>query len=640
MKQLLDEIALAIIQLNESDYAALGAVAQRAAAWEDPALAEFSAAARKLAGACASGKRVKAALKAFNAALESAAAATIEVAAPELESLAFEMDPELVESFTGESLEYLQGAESALIELEANPEAAEPINVVFRAFHTIKGTAAFLGLDAISGFAHAAESLLSRARDKEIRIAGRNADLSLRSLDQLRAMIGSVGSTNPAAHDEAALVLAQQLEAVPAAISESTPAKATRPLEMSGTSDEAVTGAATSATQENWTRIRTERLDALIDMIGELVIAQSMVAQDGSHTRDRSTPLGRKIDHAGKIVRELQDLSISLRMVPLKPVFQKMQRVMRDAAQRRGKQVELIMDGSETEVDRNMVDVLGDPLVHMIRNAVDHGIEAREDRIAAGKPETARIWLSAYHAGGDVVVEIRDDGRGIDTERVRAKALARGLIDADRFYPEQELLQLLFAPGFSTAETVTDLSGRGVGLDVVRRNIESMRGSVSITSEHGKGTRFVIRMPLTLAMTDGMLIRIGGERFILPTASIELSFRPERAALSTVGGRGEMVLLRDDIIPIIRLHQLLGVKDAQPDPCQALLVVVATAGGRRHALLVDELLGQQLVIAKPVGNGLARSSGVSGGAILGDGRVGLIIDVADVLSLSGVGRAA
>jgi two-component system chemotaxis sensor kinase CheA len=377
----------------------------------------------------------------------------------------------------------------------------------------------------------------------------------------------------------------------------------------------------------------------LVDMIGELVIAQSMVAQDGSHARDRNTPLGRKIDHAGKIVRELQDLSISLRMVPLKPVFQKMQRVARDAAQKRSRQVELIMEGADTEVDRNMVDVLSDPLVHMIRNAVDHGIESAQERAAAGKPAQASVWLRAYHAGGDVVVEIQDDGRGIDTQRVREKAVARGLIDADRFCTEGELMQLLFAPGFSTAEEVTDLSGRGVGLDVVRRNIESMRGSITIDSRAGQGTRFVIRMPLTLAMTDGMLIRIGSERFILPTASIDLSFRPERAALSTVTGRGEMVLLRDEVIPIIRLHALLGVADAERDPCASILVVVSAAG-RRHALLVDELLGQQLVIAKPLGDGLARVSGISGGAILGDGRVGLIIDVAGVLASAGASRAA
>jgi two-component system, chemotaxis family, sensor kinase CheA len=337
--------------------------------------------------------------------------------------------------------------------------------------------------------------------------------------------------------------------------------------------------------------------------------------------------------HAGKIVRELQDLTMATRMVPLRPAFQKLARLVRDVAQKTGKQVEFTVQGEDTEIDRTMVDAISDPLVHMARNAVDHGIESPEARLAAGKPAVGRVQLRAYHAGGNVVVELTDDGKGLDRDRLVQKAIDRGLITSSKGMSDHDILNLIFAAGFSTAETITDISGRGVGMDVVRRGVESLRGRVDISSELGHGSTFTVCLPLTMAITDGMLVRVGAERYVIPLASIVLSFRPEAGSLKTVAGRGEMAVLRDELLPIIRLHRLFGVDHAIEDPTSALLMVVGV-GERRCALLVDELLGQQQVVAKSLGDGLGKVQGVSGGAILGDGRVGLILDVPEIETLA------
>jgi two-component system chemotaxis sensor kinase CheA len=337
-------------------------------------------------------------------------------------------------------------------------------------------------------------------------------------------------------------------------------------------------------------------------------------------------------------VRELQDLSMSMRMVPLKPTFQKLARLVRDVAHKNGKLVELVTSGEDTEIDRTMVDVVGDPLVHMVRNAIDHGIEFAAERMANGKPAAGVVRLSAHHAGGNVVVELSDDGRGLNRDKIVAKAIERGLIASDKGMSESDVFNLIFAPGFSTADAITDLSGRGVGMDVVRRNVEALRGQVEITSAAGKGSTFSLRLPLTLAITDGMLVQVGAERYIVPTANIHMSFRPEPSMLSTVAGRGEVVMLRGEVMPVIRVHRVLGVADAVEHATEALLMIVGD-GERRAALLVDQLLGQQQVVTKPLGAGVGQVAGVSGGAILGDGRVGLIVDVGEILALAQAGEA-
>ena len=574
-------------------------------------------------------------------------------------------DHELIGDFLTESREYLASAEVALLRLEVEPTDLESINVVFRAFHTVKGTSGFLGLTDVSAFAHEAESLFSRVRDREIAFDGRVPDLSLRALDVVKALLEQIerglgGGTmaRPAAYhpvlDEMARVVAGETPSAVAPVAHvvavvATPATAqveaprlestAQDVMLDPTArDESPAGRERrSAAAESSIRVSTDRLDRLIDMIGELVIAHTMLAQDESVQAAGQHDLSRKTNHAGKIVRELHDLSLSMRMVPLKPTFQKMTRLVRDVAHTIGKQVAFVTEGDETEIDRNMVDALSDPLVHMVRNAIDHGIELPDARAAAGKPRQGTVRLSAMHSGGSVVVQLQDDGKGLDRDRIVEKAIDKGLIDSAASMSDSAIFSLIFAPGFSTAEAVTDLSGRGVGMDVVRRNIEMLRGRIDIASTPGQGTTFTVRLPLTLAVTDGMLVRVGRERYIIPTTAIFKSFRPERDALSTIAGRGEMVRLHDQIMPLFRLHRLFDVKDAVLDPCNALIVVVAS-GDNHVALLVDALVGQQQVVAKSLGDGLGKIEGVSGGAILGDGRIGLILDVPELLVLVHEGR--
>ncbi len=556
-------------------------------------------------------------------------------------------DRELLPDFITESGECVTNSEIALLQLEENPSDEEAVNTVFRAFHTVKGTSAFLGLSRVAAFAHEAESLLSRVRDKEIQYTQGCADLSLRSVDMLKALLGSVETALagdgrlplPAGYHELLDALAGYDPSRDAAGVRLAVVRDEKEADEAAAAPSVATAAPEAAIARNTRsedatiRVRTDRLDRLIDMVGELVIAQSMIAGDDTFGTGKQYELLRKVTHAGKIVRELQDLSMSMRMVPLRATFQKLARVVRDTSVKAGKTVQFITEGDDVEIDRTLVDILGDPLVHMVRNAVDHGTEPPDERERIGKPRAGRVRLSAYHASGNVVVELRDDGRGLYREKLVAKAIEKGLIESDKGMSDSDVFALIFAPGFSTAEKVTDISGRGVGMDVVRRNLEAIRGRIDITSTPGQGTTFAIRLPLTLAVTDGMLVRVGEERFIIPLTHIHMSFRPEPSMLSTVVGKGEVVLLRGELMPIIRLHQLFDVPSAVQSPLDGLLMIVGD-GDRRTALLVDDLLGQQQVVAKTLGSALGKVPGVSGGAILGDGRVGLILDVNETVALA------
>jgi two-component system chemotaxis sensor kinase CheA len=628
-----------------------------------------------------------------------------------------DQDAELVNEFFSEASEHIAAAEAALLTLEAQPDDKAAVNTVFRAFHTVKGVSAMLGMTAVAQLAHHAESLLSRIRDGEIRCTGPYANLCLRGVDMLKETLASVSQMArgqkaevPAGYFElvdalihsesihievvapaparlpaeviaqAAPALVQKASATPA---QATPVSPEKPAELlpaappqpprlaepvpaesvakpSAKKDTAAAstvagtppatpaqaagpasptnGAASDATQDS-VRVRTDRLDRLVDMVGELVIAHSMVSQDGGASAANNGELTKKITHVGKIVRDLQDLSMSLRMVPLKPTFQKLTRIARDVARKSNKSLQFLTEGDETEIDRNMVDAIAEPLVHMVRNAADHGIETPERRKQAGKPEQGTIRLCAYHMGGHVMIDLSDDGGGLDRERILKKALAKQLIASEKGMSDSDVFQLIFVPGFSTNEAVTDVSGRGVGMDVVRKNIDRLKGRIEISSERGKGTLFSIRLPLTLAITDGMLVRVGSERYIIPTRDISLNFRPEPEQLSTAVGKGEMVLLRGSPLPLFRLHELFGIRDAVEDPCQALVVVLHD-GPAACALLVDELLGQQQVVAKSLGPAVGQVQSISGGAILGDGRVGLILDPSSLISLARQRRAS
>ena len=565
---------------------------------------------------------------------------------PDSEPLPEGTDPELVRDFITEGFEYLEQAEEALLSLEADPKDKEAVNVVFRAFHTIKGVSGFLELHRISELAHHAETLLSKVRDDELSYSGAVADLSLRGIDVLKALLDSVSEAMEdgilrLTPDFGPLFTVLEDPDLPEKIKSGNiqgmgmgAAKANRGVEGDdeGDGDGEREGARRGKGAESSVRVRTDRLDRLVDMVGELVIAHSMLAQDPTILLDRGG-LSRKVDHSAKILRELQDLSTTLRMVPLKPAFRKVTRVVRDLSKKIGKPVELVTDGEDTEIDRTMVDVLADPLVHMVRNSIDHGLEAPEERAKAGKPKKGKVRISAYQAGGNVVIEVADDGRGLNRERILAKAIERGVVESDRGMTDREIYNLIFAPGFSTAEKVTEVSGRGVGMDVVRRNVESLRGRVSIDSTPGKGSVFSIHLPLTLAITDGMIIRVGAQRYIIPSVKIHMSLRPDRESISTVSGKGEMVIIQGELLPVIRMHRLWNIPDAVEDPTKGLVVIVGE-GRHRSALLVDELVTQQQFVVKPLSGVVANTQGVAGGAIMGNGDVGLILDPDGIINLA------
>jgi len=382
-------------------------------------------------------------------------------------------------------------------------------------------------------------------------------------------------------------------------------------------------------TQKSYIKIDTTKLDELFDTVGELVIAQNFIAQN-EQIKDLGDPsINKTIEILSKITKVIQDRVMSLRMVAIRDTFEKMKRVARDTAKKTGKEIKLIIQGEETEIDKTMIDSLSDPIVHMIRNAIDHGLEANgDDRAAKGKDREGTISLRAFHKSGNIIIAISDDGRGIDKVAVLEKAIERGLVDKDDTLTDQQIYSLIMQPGFSTAKVISDVSGRGVGLDVVKNSIEKLRGKVEVNSELGKGSTFSIILPLTLAIIDGMLVKSGDDIFIIPTLSVVESFVPSKEIVHMLKGKGEFVNLRGEQIPVIRLNEALslGVEREREPIWESTLVCVESEKGRM-AILVDALLGRQQVVIKTLGRSMAKIKEISGGAILGNGDIALILSI-------------
>src|SRR6185503_2667827 len=361
-------------------------------------------------------------------------------------------------------------------------------------------------------------------------------------------------------------------------------------------------------------------------MAGEMVIAESMVRHHPELAGLRSPAVLNSLAQLARITRDLQKTAMSMRMVPIGGLFQKMNRLVRDLARKTGKQVELEAIGSETELDRNVVEELADPLMHMVRNAIDHGLETDQERLAMGKNPIGVVRLRASHQAGYIVIEIADDGRGVNREKILEKAHSTGLIDGESSLADDDVFQLIFHPGFSTAAEVTDVSGRGVGMDVVKKKIQKLRGQIEIESSPNRGTSFLLRMPLTLAIIDGLVVGVGRERYVVPIFSVREMLRPSAEMVFTVEGRQEMVLVRNNLMPLVRLYRRFGVEPRSEEPTESL-VIVAEVGGRSFCLMVDDLVGKQEVVIKTLGETMKDIPGVAGGAILGDGRIGLILDL-------------
>jgi two-component system chemotaxis sensor kinase CheA len=385
--------------------------------------------------------------------------------------------------------------------------------------------------------------------------------------------------------------------------------------------------------ETNSIRVSIDKIDALINTVGELVITQAMLGQwrDGFDPRDLDK-LRDGLDQLERNTRELQKSVMRIRMLPISFVFNRFPRLVHDLSQQLGKKAQLTISGEQTELDKTVMEKIGDPLIHLVRNALDHGIEPSDVRIAAGKPEAGQLHLNAYHRGGAIVIEVSEDGSGLNQEKIRQKAVERGLITAETELSEAEIADLIFQAGFSTAEAISEVSGRGVGMDVVRRNIKGLGGSIEVFSETGRGTTFTIRLPLTLAILEGQLVCVGQETYIVPLVSISESLQIDPARVNTIAGQTTLYKMPDDYIPIVRLCDLFNRRQESTTDTHSLLVVVE-GEGKRLGVVVDELLGQQQVVIKSLETNFKRIEGVSGATILGDGTIALILDISGLLRL-------
>ncbi|MBM3812853.1 MAG: chemotaxis protein CheA [Acidimicrobiia bacterium] len=563
-------------------------------------------------------------------------------------------DPELIADFVLEAREHLDTIEGHLLALDKNPEDLEPVHAVFRSFHTIKGLAGFLNLDPVKDVAHEVETLLDLAREGKLKLTPGINDVILASTDYLMRWVkhlesgGIAGAPGPLWENQTLIkqILAcmpgnEPAEPAPAAEAPAPPKTAESapppqpppstplPAEISQQAKSEPAIAKSGPGRSVSVKVDTEKLDYLVDMVGEMVIAQSMVSCDPDLQANTRPRLARNLNQLGRITNEVQRVAMSMRMVEIGPLFQKNARLVRDLARKFGKQVVLETEGENVQVDRQIVEELSDALMHMVRNSLDHGVESPAERAAAGKDSTAKIMLRARHDSGQIVIQISDDGRGLNHDKILARARRNGIIGPTATLSESEVLNLIFQPGFSTAEVLSDISGRGVGLDVVRKQIQKLRGSVDIRSVQGKGSTFSLKLPLTLAIIDGLLVTLGGDRFIIPIFAVRELLQPKPEMITQVDACAEAVMVRDHLLPLVRLHERFAMEPRSRKPEDGVLVV-SDVGGKDVALLVDEVIGKQEVVIKGLGPTFREVAGIAGGAILGDGHVGLILDMQGV----------
>lgn len=464
----------------------------------------------------------------------------------------------------------------------------------------------------------------------EARVADESADAAA---EEARPKLGEIlVSQQAVTPDQLAAALKKQRRVGEILVEEKavTPEQVARALESQATAQATAPPRADAAS----IRVQTDKVDKLVNLVGEMVITQSMLAQIVSRfTLGQLSQLTEAVGAMERHTRDLQERVMAVRMQPIKTVFTRFHRLVRDLAGTLGKQIALEVSGEETELDKTVIDRIGDPLTHLVRNSVDHGVELPEARRTAGKPEQGVVRLHAFHQGGSIFIEVEDDGQGLDKARIQRKAVESGLMKDGEPLTDDQVYALIFRPGFSTAERVTDVSGRGVGMDVVQRNIRALGGQVAITSVRGSGTKFTIKLPLTLAILDGLSVQVGDETYIIPLVNITESIRPKVGQVQSIVGEGEVVNVRGRVLPIVRLYEVLAVTPRVTDPTQSLLVIVEN-GRNQVALLVDELVGQHQVVIKSLEANYQRVDGVSGATIMGDGRVALILDVPGLVRMA------
>lgn len=616
------------------------------------------------------------------------------VVQPELAAL--QLSPEMRHGFVAESTEQLDAAEQALLlVLDENVDSAEPLKDSFRYIHSFKGNCGFMGLVHLEHLSHTMETLLDALRNGEIKPDEKNVGKLLSLLDVLRDAVkdleeggsGTIKDLNyhiralnalmgqdvgnqvnpsalpvstpavPAMSGAAASVVAPPVQTSSTQTPPTTPPSASSaepvkhdvhqtPLQVSDVlpnadHDHAAAKPAASstgtATQKGKQDIRVDlhKLDILINLVGELVIAESMVTRCPAVSHVEDEYYNRAKHQLRRICDDLQDVAMAVRMIPLSATFRKMIRLVHDLATKSGKKIKLNLVGEETEVDKTVIEQIADPLVHIVRNSCDHGVELPEDRIKAGKPETGTVTLEGKHEGGEVWIMITDDGRGLNREKIVAKAIEKGLVGSEvKDWSDDRVFKLVFEPGFSTADKVTDISGRGVGMDVVKRNIEKLNGRIDINSKSGHGSTFTLRIPLTLAIVDAMLVRVGEGKYMIPTLTIRESLVPTMNQVTVTPEGREILRLREEMVPIVRLYDVFGCKPGAEKLKDGILIV-AEDSGRSFAFFVDEIIGQQQTVIKGLPDYIGEANGFSGCTILGDGTVSLIVDVGAVSQMTG-----
>ncbi|WP_026841082.1 chemotaxis protein CheA [Citrifermentans bremense] len=588
-------------------------------------------------------------------------------------------DQELLEGFLAETTELLEKLDDDLITLEKSPDDAELMNRIFRSIHTVKGASSFLGFDMLVKVTHKTEDVLNRLRKGELFLNPEIMDVILEAVDLVKTLVADIKGGDIVERDlegtisklipflsenateatvlaptsapkeekvatppsppepaaDAAAKAAGEKESAPAdtgAPKAAAAAPATQPKPQPVKEPQKPAPKGEELADNSTVRVDVKRLDDLMNQVGELVLERNRMIQLHSDYQTGLDPTGFG-DDFGKLSKrlnfvtsELQMQVLKMRMLPVEKVFKKFPRIVRNLARDLGKEVDLVIIGEETELDRSVVDEIGDPLIHLIRNALDHGLETPDQRLASGKDRTGTVVLSAAHEGNQIVISIKDDGRGIDPERISKKALEKGLVTEEQLASmgNREILDLLFLPGFSTKEQTTDLSGRGVGMDVVRTNIRKLNGIIEIKNDVGHGTEFTLKLPLTLAIIQSLLVEVEKEVYSIPLASVIETMRVSKNEFHMIGGQ-EVLKLRDSVLPLLRLQQTFSCQEVYTDRDTCYVVIVGVAE-KRIGLIVTRLLGQQEVAIKSLGKFLANLPGIGGSTIMGDGRVALIVD--------------
>jgi len=587
-------------------------------------------------------------------------------------------DQELLEGFLTETAELLEKLDDDLVALEKMPDEMDLLNSIFRSIHTVKGASSFLGFDLLVKITHKTEDVLNRLRKDELKVTPEIMDVILEAVDHIKLLVNDIrnGEIVERELDE---IVNKLIPYISDTFREST----VLPMETKQAADSSANGTplpgetgeepkSPSPDQESCTtervaspepsapkpvpartapprgeelsdnttvRIDVKRLDDLMNQVGEIVLERNRVLQMNIdyQSRENIATFGEEFSKLAKridfVTSELQMQVLKIRMIPVEKVFKKFPRIVRNLSRDLGKEVDLEINGEETELDRSVVDEIGDPLIHLIRNALDHGVENPEERVASGKPRRGKVVLSATHEGNNIIISIRDDGKGIDPEKLAKKALDKGLVTEEQLagMSGKEILDLVFLPGFSTKEKATDVSGRGVGMDVVKTNIRKLNGIIEIRSEVGKGSEFILKLPLTLAIIQSLLVDVESEVYSIPLAAVLETLKVETSSFHLVGGQ-EVLKLRDSVLPLLRLQKLFGVKESESSAEQRYVVIIGVAE-KRIGLIVSRLLGQQEVAIKSLGKYLADAPGIAGSTILGDGRVALIVDPAGIIDM-------